>query len=252
MSKLHEILAVETGLAETANRITKEVTKTLGNKQDLFTGLVKKHEIFDDSRQDLVQATEHKEISSTVDEQLDFLGGELVKYWDAVLQKESANQNAKADIVIDGNVIASDVPAIVLLGMEKKLASLLTTYNAIPTLDAARAWELDPAAPKPGIYRTKYDTERQQTVTTKEYIQIAPATERHQAQMVEQGKIEIIGKYVQTDFSSAISSHEKAAKLTRLTTLIRAVKKARQRANDVEINPELKFGSALLDYVNGV
>ncbi len=251
MAKLHELLAVENGLAETANRISKEVAKTLGNKQAIFTGMTKAHTIFDEEKQHLKQATEIKEVESTVDEQLDFLATEIASYWDVSLQKEVANQNANADIIVDGVTLVSGVPSIVLLGMEKKLTALLTVYNAIPTLDAARAWEVDPAYAKAGVYRTKHITERQQSVTTKVWKEVSAATVQHKAQITQDEEIEVVGKYSITDFSGAISSYDKAKRLQRLTALIRAVKTARQRANTAEVDTSRTFGKELLNYVNG-
>ncbi len=82
MAKLHELLAVENTLGETANRIRKEVTKTLLTKETIFSGMTKQHVIFDEENQHLTQATEVKEVQSTADEQLKFLTDNLVKYWD--------------------------------------------------------------------------------------------------------------------------------------------------------------------------
>lgn len=247
---LHEVLAVENGLAETANRITKEVSKTLGQKQSIFQGMSKSHEIFDDEKQHLVKAPEYKEIQSTVDEQLNFLGQNLAPYWDISLQKEEANQRARADIIVGDTVVASNVPSIILLGMEKKLSALIEVYNAIPTLDAATAWEEDPSNAKPNVYRTKYITERQHTVVTKNWIEASPATKEFKAQLFQQDETEIIGKYIETNFSGAITSHEKARRLKNLTALIRGVKQARQRANATEVDTTLKFGEALLSFIN--
>jgi len=249
-TQLHELLAVETSLAETANRITKEVTKTLSTKQSIFGGMSKHHTIFNDADQHLVQSPENKEVQSTVSEQLAFLQNNLSSYWDVSLQKESANQTANADIVIDGTTISANVPAIVLLGLEKKLTSLLAVYNGIPTLDAATAWEIDPAYAKPFVYRTKHVTERQQSVTIKDFKEISPATDHHKAQVAQVESTSIIGKYTITEFSGAVSSFEKADKLAKLTNLIRAVKQARQRANNVEVNTTLTIGNDLLNYVN--
>lgn len=248
---LHELLAVEQGLAETTNRVTKETAKTLDTKKSLFEGMSKSHSVFNEEDEHLKQATEYKEVQSTVDEQLDFLGAEVARYYDVVLQKEDANQRAKADIVVDGTTIATDVPSIVLLSMEKKLASLLDVYNAIPTLDAAKAWEVDPAYAKAGVFRTKHTTERMQTVTSKKYVEVSPATQHHKAQIAEQETIDTVGKYTITEFSGAISSYEKAERIKRLTALIRAVKSARQRANNAEVNSDLTFGAAIFSYING-
>jgi len=247
---LHELLAVEQGLAETANRIAKETTKSLSTKHDIFAGLTKEHKIFSEDNQHMVQATEYKEVQSTVKEQLDFLNNEIAAYWDVTYQKEEANQRANADIVVEGEVLIANVPSIVLLGLEKKLISLVAIYNAIPTLDAATAWEEDPSNTKANIFRTKYVEERQQSVTTNKYIEISPATKEFKAQIAEQSSTDIIGKFLITKFSGTITSYDKAAKLEKLTKLTRAVKKARQRANNTEVNIELKLGKILLDYIN--
>ena len=248
---LHELLAVENGLAETANRVQKETTKTLGTKETLFTGLNKSHIIFAEENQHLVQAPEIKEVQSTVDEQLLFLGSNLARYWDVTLQKETTNQHAKGNITIGGIDIATDVPAIVLLSMEKKLTALLATYNAIPTLDSSKSWDVDAGHAKLGVFRTAHPRENQHTVTYKTWEEVSAATKEHKAQIVQVEKTDVIGKYVLVDYSGALTSLDKANKLKRLTQLIAAVKTARQRANNQEVDTTATFGSALLDYING-
>lgn len=248
---LHEILAVETGLAETANRVQKETTKTLESKRSIFSGILKAHQIFSDDDQHLVQANDVKEVESTVKEQIDYASVEIGRYWDSIYKKEEANQRARADIIVDGEVIATGIPSIVLLSMEKKLSSLLGMYNAIPTLDAAKAWEPDNTYFKPDVFRTKHDRETQQAITTREFKEVSPATVQFKAQIVEVPSTDVVGKFIHTDFSGMLTSLDKAEKIQRLTALQRAVKTARQRANATEVNNELQFGRALLDYING-
>ena len=248
---LHEILAVETGLAETANRIQKETTKTLEQKRTIFTGLLKAHKLFAEEDQHKTQANDVKEVESTVKEQIDYASNEIGRYWDSIFKKEEANQRAKADIIIDGAVIAEGIPSIVLLSMEKKLSSLIGMYNAIPTLDASRAWEPDTTYPKANIFRSKHDKETQQSVTVREFKEISPATKEFKAQLAEVSDVKVVGKFIQTDYSGMLTSLDKAEKLQRLTALIRAVKQARQRANATTVNQELQFGRAILDYING-
>ena len=251
MTKLHELLAVETGLAETANRIQKETTKTLSTKETIFAGMTKAHSLFAEEDQHLTQATEIKEVQSTATQQLEYAGTELARYWDVTLQKESANQKAVADIVVDGAIVSKDVPSIVLLGMEKKLASLLSLYNAIPTLDASKAWIKAEDYKIPDVFVTKNTRENQQSITTKTWVEVSPATKEFKAQLVQQEKIKVVGKFIINEYSGALTSIDKAEKLQRLTALIRAVKTARQRANSTEVDTNLKFGKDLIDFING-
>lgn len=248
---LHELLAVEQGLAETANRVTKDTTKNLSEKRSLYEGMIKEHVIFDEGLQHLKQATEQKEVQSTVDEQIDYMSDELSKYYDVVYQKEVANQAAKADVMIGDVVIYKDVPAIVLLGMEKKLNSLLAVYNAIPTLDTAKSWEVAEGYAKENVFKAKFPEERQHTVTAKSWKEISPSTEHHPAQLKEVESTTQVGKYIINNFSGAITSLDKAERIQRLTALVRAVKEARQRANNAEVVTSTGFGKALFDYVNG-
>lgn len=249
-TKLHELLAVENQLASTANKVMKETTKTLSEKRSIFSGIVKSHKIFDEKNEHLQQATEHKEIQSTVDEQLDYLSAEIGRYWDCMSQKERTNQKAKADIVIDGKTLATNVPVIVLLSMESKLNELLATYNAIPTLDASRSWVKDEGNAKPNVFKTAHPEERQTGTVEKKWEVIVEATPHHPAQTKEIENRSITGKYVQHDYSSAISSHDKAARLQRLSALIRAVKQARQRANGEIVEAVEDFSSVLFDFIN--
>lgn len=248
---LHEILAVEKSLAESANHVIKDTVKNLAERRTLFEGMTKTHQIFDDQKQHLVQAPENKEVQSTVDEQLAYMSNTVARYYDVVLQKESANQVANADIIIDGVAIATNIPAIVLLGLESKLLSLVAVYNAIPTLDAAKSWSNAIGYAKPNVFVGTYPEERQHSVVAKEWKEISPATANHPAQLKEIESTSVIGKYIITSFSAALTSEDKADRINRLQLMIRAVKEARQRANNVEVTTFPGFGQAIFNYING-
>jgi len=49
--KLHEILAVEQSLAESANHVTKDVVKNLSEHRSMYEGMTKTHTVFSDSLQ---------------------------------------------------------------------------------------------------------------------------------------------------------------------------------------------------------
>ena len=249
--ELHELLAVDKRLAETANRVQKETSKILEQKRDIFSGLVKSHEIFDDEKkQALEKVNDIKEVESTVSEHLQFAGKRLADYWNVILQKDYSNQTAKANIMIGDNILVANVPSTTLLSLEKKLESLISMYNVIPTLDAAKAWGQDTDYAIPNVWRTVNPRETQHRVVYKAYEEVSPATVQHKAQVVEVEREEIVGKYTQFDYSGAITSLDKSQKLERLTTLIMAVQTARQRANTNEVDPTLKLGETLINFIN--
>ncbi len=249
MSKLHEVLAVEASLSGVATKLIKESIKSL-NKDNLFTGEVKSHKIFSETDQHLVQAPQERAVTTTVKDNLEYLFKEgLVPFWDAVYQKDEANQRATADIIIDGKVIAEGIAGTTLLGMESKLGSLLEVFNAVPTLAPGISWKQDPNQSE-GIYFNPVEEERMQSVKVPDHKVLYDATDRHPAQIEKFETIQHIGKFTLKTFSGMVSPHEKAKLIKRLQVLISAVKQARQRANCVEIK-DVHVGQALTDYLLG-
>jgi hypothetical protein len=247
--KLHEVLAVEASLLATSVKLTKETQRTLG-KTNLFSGQTKRHEVFDDTQQHLVQATEEMKVETSVAEVMFyFLDAGFAPYIDAVLQKDATNQIAKADIVIDGNVIASDVPGTTLLGLESKIAGLFPVFDAIPTLEPGVRWSLAPSEGA-NVYVNPVDEERVQTKRIVETKVIVAPTEFHPAQIRDIDSEVKTGKFIVTKYSSMLSSIEKADLLVRLQKLHSAVKQARQRANHAEV-PDVHIGKTITAYLLG-
>lgn len=246
MGKLHEILAVEQGLAATAKKLSTESIKTFG-KENLFTGRTTRMEMFDEGQSHL-NTVETQVLETTVDENLEYLRDAIAEYWDAVLQKESANQHAVADLEIDGINVASNIPATFLLGLETKLKDLRQIYEAIPTLPPGKAWVEDKTE-RPGIFKDNNDETRFKTEKDVEFKIAAEATEHHPAQIVQLSRTNNVGKYTVVTKSGMLAPVDKAARIKRIDKLLRAVKKARQRANNVSVNDE-KIGETLIDFIN--
>jgi hypothetical protein len=247
MSKLHELLAVEGDREKVAKKLTAESIRTMG-KENLFTGRTRSLVMFDPDRENdnFVESTP---VTTTVDENLEYLMKPLASYWDVVLQKDLSNQNALADLVVDGNVLAKDLPATFLLGMESKLAQLRQLYEAIPTLQPGFTWEVDPQQ-KDGIFRTRDDQITFKTEKDVEFRVASEATKEHKAQIVQLERTNNVGKYTTAQYSGMLTPADKAARLARIDVLLGAVKQARQRANATEAS-KAHVGEVLLDFING-
>jgi len=109
MAKLHEVLAVEGELAGAAKKILDEAKATFKNRDAHFVGSVKRYEPFSDAERATQATEEHKALVTTVHDKLDYVWGHVSRWLDAVLQKESTNQTARADIVIDGKIVAKNI-----------------------------------------------------------------------------------------------------------------------------------------------
>lgn len=253
MAKLHELIAVEGDLEGSFKSILSETEKTFKNKENLFIGLAKTLTMFDEA-EGLESPDEFQELSETVIGKLEYNSGHAKRYFDAVLQKELTNQTAKADIVIDGATIAKDLPATFLLGLETRLKHLRAAYASIPTLAPGKKWV--PAPEKgTGVYAIENPEQRFKTTKTFMHKVLYEATEQHPAQIEKWEETKNVGKWEINIWSGQMTVAEKSETLGRFDKLLRAVKKARQRANCAEvvkrtIGDEI-FGYLHADYYRG-
>ena len=246
MGELHEILAVEKSLETVAKKLIAESKKTFGKPQ-LFSGAIKKLHLFDDKLSHLETSDEIK-LDTTVNENLEYTFNEVAKYWDAVAQKDLANQSACADVVVDGKIILQNMPATTLLGLEAKLNEIRKLFDAIPTLQPGKDWSIDESNKMPHVYKSGSSDIKHKTETFIEPVVLYEATKEHPAVVKEVSKVNIVGEY-KTDFwSGMVSPHTKAKWLLNLEKVLVAVKQARQRANKQKVEPVI-VGSAIFDFI---
>lgn len=246
MTKLHEILAVESSLEKAANTLIKESKHTF-NKEGLFTGLVKNIYMFREEDKKS-ETSEHQELTTTVDENLDYLVEPISNWFDTVLKKDLTNQIAHADIEVDGMVIAKNVPVTFLLGLEKKLNQLRELYLQIPTLVPGIKWNIDNKS-GPGVFVAEHDIVQMKTRKDPEFRVVYEATDNHPAQIEKIDKVQDVGRYITTTYSGRMTPLEKAERITKIDKLMGAVKKARMRANNIDII-DATIGEAIFNYIN--
>jgi len=252
-AKLHEVIAVEADLAGAAKRILEEAEATFRSKSHLFTGKVRTLELFAGDDEVSKTAAEDAEksidvLTTTVPDKLKYVWESVVRYWDAVGQKERTNQAATADLVVGGVTVLSGVPVTFLLSLENKLKALRQVYDAIPTLLPNIPW-VDAPDLGPNIKRSP-EVSTLKTAKTIDFRITAPATDRHQAQVVQVEKVSNVGVFKQTTTSGMVTPYQKSIWLGRIDDLIRSVKQARQRANEVEL-VSITSTSAITSYIHG-
>ena len=247
---LHEVLAVESDLASTAEKIVTETIVTFTKKADRFQGSHRRLEMFsEDRKQEEAGAAESKEIVETVPSKLQYAAKTLAKYWNAVAQKERTNQDARADIVVEGKVLVADMPATFLLGMETRLKKLRAILEAAPTHHPGIKWVEDLDKGK-DIFRSETPQATKREEKDFEFRVLYDATEQHPAQIEKWNTNKAVGTYFTNFWTSTISPAQKSVLLSRCDTLIRAVKKARMRANKtpiVKVSPAQQMINFVLD-----
>lgn len=248
MAQLHEILAVEKSLGKVSSKLTLETIKTFG-KENLFKGFTKKLLMFAEGDQRLNDTSTMK-LESTVDENLNYLLSNVSKYWNAVLSKDKANQQAVADIVLlNGKVIAKNVPATFLLGLESKLGELRRLYEVIPTLAPGISWK-ENKLERAGVWKKDDEDVSFRTETLQEFVEASPATEQHPAQVIAVKNAKNVGTYTTVSECGMLSPLDKATRLTRFDEVFMAVKKARSRANNVPLDTTQRLSESLFSYIN--
>jgi len=246
MTKLHEILAVEASKEKVANKLVQESIRTLG-KENLFGGQVRRLVMLD-TADDYLNGEERVALTTTVDENLDYLTKPIADYWDVVCQKDSANQTATSTITLNNKHITGQLPATFLLGMETKLNNLRKLYEVIPTLAPGITWDVDEQE-RPGTFKARNDVVSFKTEKDMEFKEASPATKEHPAQIAKLERTRNVGTFTTTRWSGMLTPLDKAQRLDRLDQLLNAVKQARQRANSVKVE-NAKVGKELLDFIN--
>lgn len=253
---LHEILAVEADVQGVANRIIPETIHTFKEKATHFSAAHRSLKMFagDMANEAATAATEkaeeqHLEMVTTVHEKLKYTLEQAVRFYDVVLQKEATNQDAVADLIMpDGTVLASALPVGFLLGMETKLKTLRTVYEAIPTLAPGINWVADPAK-GPHVYRIAHPEVRAKTSKNIQHKILVNATDKHPAQIEKWEETVNVGTFTKESWSSALTATEKSTFLSRIDDLIQATKQARMRANSTPVR-QISIGQVLTKYLH--
>jgi hypothetical protein len=143
--------------------------------------------------------------------------------------------------------LLKDCPATALLELEKRAAEITALLKAIPTLDPAKGF-LPDAARGTGIYKAREVTKTRTKKTAKVIVKYE-ATKEHPAQTEMITEDVPIGKIQEQEWSGLITPAEKADLINRAEMATRAIRRARSRANEAEVDTKNKIGQKLMKYI---
>jgi hypothetical protein len=243
MAKLNQIIAIEKG---TKSRTFQELTDAHQalQKPVLLSGIARTYRPKDEEGEQL--PPESTKVQEKADDVIRKTVASLTKLFDVTASKDWTNCKARADVVVDGQTLLTQVPATYLLFLEKQLVDLHTFVRKLPVLDAAEAWTFDPSA-------DSWATEPVQTVRTKKIPRNhvkAEATEQHPAQVEVYYEDVVVGYWRTVKFSGALPAQRVNELLARVEKLQEAVKYAREEANNIEAD-EQKVGERVFGYLFG-
>lgn len=241
MQKLNQVISVEKNVkTRTQQAITVEYHKS--KKPVLFAGFTKSYTALREDGEKF--PSENKLVETKVTNVLSAIQKNLAELFDIEATKDYANCNAKADVVVEGQVLVSQAPATYLLFLEKQLTDLATEFRSLPVLDATEEWKWDGVA-------FLYKTDATQTIKTKKIqkaLVLMPPTEKHPGQAVQITEDETVGNWNTIKMSGAMTETDKQALVLRVETLIKAVKFAREAANLTEA-PDQNISDKLVSWL---
>ena len=241
MTKLCQIIAVEKDRKSKFERILTDLHRQVQTPA-LINGIHRTYQPKDDDGDQL--PPESTLVQLTVESVLNDVSAAARDLYDLSLSKEKANAQAVADIVVDGDVIASEVPVTYLLFLEKQLVNLRTFVAKLPVLDPAQNWTRDANT---GINKSDPVRTVRNKKVPKNWVK-AEATEHHPAQVEVFHEDVLVGTWTKVETSGAIPATRKNELLERVDALTTAVKFARESANGTEV-PQSKIGDALFGYL---
>lgn len=249
MGKLHEILAVEPGKKQAFENIVAEAISIFSNKPDHFREAIKVLDMTDGSS-DETEIVDRHAMTTTVQDKLNYISPFIEDYLDVSFQKETSNQIATSDVVVDGKVLISSAPVTFLLNLENKLARLREVFKSIPTHAPGIEWVNDDSHTFKGVVRSKFPSVSDKTKKVIKPFVLYEATDKHPAQVEKLTEDIKVGRYSTTIWSGMFSPAQKSELLSKLDKLTEAVKTARMKANDVDAT-NYKVGRDVMQFLIG-
>lgn len=244
MTKLNQIIAIEAGEKSRANKATAPLFHAAKNPA-LFAGLSRTYEPVEDGGEQLPE--ESSRVQYTVDQIIRGFVSSSTRMLDLGATKDLANTEARADVVVGEEVVIADAPVTLLLPLEKYLSQEVRgLIESLPVLDPAQSWELSNSE-REGIYETE-PVKRHRTKKVARPLELAPATDKHPAQVQLIQEDVLAGYWTEKKFSGAVPAARKAELLARVEKLIQAVKSAREAANDLVVT-DVNIGERVFGYL---
>jgi len=237
MSKLHEVLAAEKTRVAAWNKLHTETIHKLKSPSEFFFGHSKSLAMIEDTPANKVleqQASEEKQVTTTVVDTLQYAFDIFGKSEDLQYQKNATNRIATASVMWNGQVLLRDMPVDQLLGLEARMVKIRELFETMPTLAGSKAWVKDPASGN-HVWVAVHPETNTKTEKVMTPVVMAPPTDKHPAQVQAVTKDNVVGIFTTVVRSGACTTNQKAVALALVDKLLVELKQARMRANETVV-----------------
>lgn len=242
-SKLNQIIAIEKGIKARSYAEISDLHKAI-QKPELFNGFSKTYASKAEDGDEL--PAEAKRVQFTVRDVLATVARSMGDLISVTARKDWTNCDAAADVVVDGKILVAGAPVTFLLFLEKQLVDLRTFASNLPTLDHSDDWTFDENS---GLYRTQ-PTKTHRTRKEQRPIVLYDATPEHPAQTQLITVDEIAGFWTAVKHSGAMPAPKRTELIERIDKLLRAVKEAREAANNIDETRPPDVAALLFGYLS--
>jgi hypothetical protein len=245
MAKLGHIAVKLDGMKTKVKDFVTQLYKIV-QKPAMFAGFTKAYEPYSQSgeRAETVP-TETQMVQARAQEVLGQARVAWTELIDLTYQQDVGNTEAKADIAVDGAVLAKDIPITTIMFLIKQFTDAYTMVNALPIPDSAVEWAWDDAQ---GLLKSVRETVTQKTAKVPKVLVKFDPTDKHPGQSEVYHVDQPVGEYKKREFSGAIKRQTKDEILAKLTKLIAALKEARESANMNTPAKDVKVADALFGF----
>ena len=246
MASLHELLGRRAGVRARVKTVIDDAYKRL-QRPALFTGGTKRYTPLTEE-----DGTTYPDQDVVLQLSANFVlrdaASALAELFNITMTVDEANAMATSDIIVNGEVIYPNVPAVTLIAVEKRLTDLHTMIAAAPGLDPAERWFFDPAT---SSYRSATPVETLKMKKVTRYTTVFAGDQHHAPDIRERTEDVPVGKWTSVNLSGGLSAEERAKLLRRVDLLRQAAREARERANSMRLTSDgtSDLGEALMGHI---
>jgi hypothetical protein len=168
----------------------------------------------------------------------------LTSYINNSISLNQGNAQVLVDVVVGGEVMFSKVPPTFLMELKKQVGDLQTLVSKLPTLDPSTEWRYNLNS---AVYMSSPMTTFK-TQKVKKAMTLAPATDKHPAQVTVWDEDVPVGTWTKTDLSGAIPLPLRNTLLANVMALEKAVEDALSEANAHKVK-DYEGGQKVVDYL---
>lgn len=252
MPNLSQVL----GFRKTADKLAQDIQTRvyhLLQKPGLFDGAVATYTPLND---DATEAEKLPPRNELVQQDVGALLAEFAKIsveqWDRSGAIEYTNSKVLIPVTLPNGVVVENMTPTHLLWLEHQVSHLIhNVVPAIPTLDTSVAWSAERTSEHDAYVSDPVKTFRMAKVR-KNHVQWEPPSPEYkqQPQIETYTADEPVGSWLTTRLSKAMPAKDKAELLERCIRLHDAIKSARLKANEAEVE-NAPHGQAMWDYLLG-